>query len=543
MTHLEKFLSWETKTPDALFLRQPIQGQWRTWTYSEAGNEIRRMASALLSADLGQNSHIAILSKNCAHWIMADLAIGLAGFVSVPIYPTLSANGVKYILEHSNSKLIFLGKLDNFDQQRSGVPAGIQQISFPFYGPNVGSRWDDLIVRDPLLDMALPSPDRLASIMYSSGTTGSPKGVMLTFKAFNFVGESLVKNFRIKNAQRFISYLPLSHIAEKSYVEMGVLYSGSSMSFVESLDKFADNLREIKPNLFGGVPRIFTKLQEAILAKLPSSKLDKLLAFPVISYFIKKTLRKKMGFQETTLFVGGAAPIPVPLIVWFQKIGIPITEVYGMTENGGYSHGDHGPQLHPGTVGRPWPGIISKLSDEGEILVKHDGLMKGYYKDTEATEMAFSADGFLRTGDKGSVDPNGFLTITGRLKDQFKTDKAKYISPAPIEKKLLANKDIEQVCVVGVGIPQPIALIVLSAAGKSKSRESLSFSLKSTVEDTNKSLEHFEKLEKVVILKNEWTVENGLLTPSLKLKRNELEKIYVPRYSEWYKQSSFVLWE
>jgi long-chain acyl-CoA synthetase len=271
--------------------------------------------------------------------------------------------------------------------------------------------------------------------------------------------------------------------------------------------------------------------------------LDKLLALPLISFFIKRTLRKKMGFQETTLFVGGAAPIPVSLILWFQKIGIPLTEVYGMTENGGYSHGDHGPELHPGTVGRPWPGIQAKISEEGEILTKHDGLMTGYYKDPGATASAFTADGFLKTGDKGTVDGDGFLTITGRIKDQFKTDKAKYISPAPIEKKLLVNKDIEQVCVVGVGIPQPIALIVLSTAGKSKSKENLAESLSSTVEEVNKSLEHFEELEKIVVLQNEWSVENGLLTPSLKLKRNELEKAYVPRYPDWYKQSNIVLWE
>jgi long-chain acyl-CoA synthetase len=543
MTYLEKFLSWEKDTPDALFLNQPIQGKWKTWTYREAADEIRRMVSALRSFNLDPGSSIAILSKNCAHWIMADLAIGLSGFVSVPIYPTLSANGVQYILEHSSAKLIFLGKLDNFEQQRPGIPSGIRKVSFPFYGPNEGARWDELILQAPINDLVLPSPEQLASIMYSSGTTGAPKGVMLTYKAFDFVGESLVKNFRIKRAQRFVSYLPLSHIAERSYVEMGVLYSGSSMSFVESLDKFADNLRAIKPDLFGGVPRIFAKFQEGILSKLPPAKLNKLLAIPLISTFIKRALRKKLGFQNTMLFVGGAAPIPVSLILWFQKIGIPITEVYGMTENGGYSHGDHGARLHPGTVGRPWPGILSKFSEEGEILMKHDGLMKGYYNDPEATAMAFTSDGFLKTGDKGTADRDGFLTITGRLKDQFKTDKAKYISPAPIEKQLLVNKDIEQVCVVGVGIPQPIALMVLSAAGKSKSKESLSDSLTTTVKELNKTLEHFERLEKAVILKVEWTVENGLLTPSLKLKRNELEKIYVPRYSEWYKQSNFVLWE
>ncbi len=543
MTPLEKFLYWEKTTPTALFLHQPISGQWETWTYQEAGLEIRRMARALLGYHLPENSHIAILSKNCAHWIMADLAIGIAGFVSVPIYPTLSASGVRYILEHSESKLIFLGKLDNFEQQRSGIPEIVDRVSFPFYGPQEGTSWNNLILHEPLMDLNLPHPDRIASIMYSSGTTGVPKGVMLSFKAFDFVGQSLVKNFRIKGSQRFVSYLPLSHIAEKAYVQMGAIYSGSSMSFIESLDKFTENLREIRPNLFGGVPRIFAKFQDGILAKLPSSKFNKLLSIPIVSSFIKKALRKKLGFSETVLFVGGAAPIPVTLLEWFKKIGIPINEVYGMTENCGYSHGDHGRTLRIGTVGRPWPGIEAKLSADGEILVRHSGLMTSYYKDPQATTEVFTSDGFLKTGDRGVIDTEGFLTITGRIKDQFKTDKAKYIAPAPIELKLLSNKDIEQVCVVGIGIPQPIALIILSVSGKAKSRESVSESLSKTLEQVNNGLEHYEQLEKAVIMQGEWTVENGMLTPSLKLKRHELEKIHVPRYSEWYKQKSDVIWE
>jgi long-chain acyl-CoA synthetase len=543
MTHLEKFLCWETSIPDSLFLNQPIHGEWKTWTYREAGSEIRRVAAGLQRIGLPFGSHIAILSKNCAHWILADLAIAAAGFVGVPIYPTLSAEGVKYILDHSDTKLIFLGKLDTFDQQRSGISDSIKRISFPFYGPDEGEPWQTLLKSEPLAEIQFPSPEGTASIMYSSGTTGAPKGVMLSFKAFDFAGNAIVKNFGIRKKQRFVSYLPLSHIAEKAYVEMGVIYSGSSISFVESLDKFSDNLREIKPNLFGGVPRIFTKLQQGILSKLPSQKLDKLLSLPLVSFFIKKLLRKKLGFEKTTLFVGGAAPLPVPLLQWFMRIGIPITEVYGMTENCGYSHGDHGNNLRFGSVGRPWPEVKTKFLETGEILVKHDGLMKGYYKDALATAEVFSADGYLKTGDLGVTDKDGFLTITGRVKDQFKTDKAKYISPAPIELKLLSNKDIEQVCVVGVGIPQPIALVVLSAVGKLKSREVLTQSLSETINEINNRLEHFEKLEKAIVLKKEWTVENGLLTPSLKLKRNELEKIYVPHYAQWYGKEDIVIWE
>src|SRR3989337_2310259 len=194
MTHLEKFLSWESTTPDTLFLQQPVDGQWKKWTYKEAAHEIRSLAAALLTYNLPPDSHIAILSKNCAHWIMADLAIAMIGCISVPIYPTLSAAGIKYILEHSESKLIFLGKLDNFDHQRPALPETVKRTSFPSYGPSEGTSWNDLILQQPLKDFNLPAPEQIASVMYSSGTTGPPKGVMLSSKSFDFVGKSLLEN-------------------------------------------------------------------------------------------------------------------------------------------------------------------------------------------------------------------------------------------------------------------------------------------------------------------------------------------------------------
>ena len=543
MTHLEKFLSWENTTPDAQFLQQPIGGQWKKWTYKEAGHEIRCLAAALLTYNLPSDSHIAILSKNCAHWIIADLAIAMIGCISVPIYPTLSAAGIRYILEHSESKLIFLGKLDNFDQQKPALPETVKRISFPYYGPSEGTSWNDLIRQQPLHNFSLPVPEQIASVMYSSGTTGAPKGVMLSYKSFDFVGKSLLENFGVRGPQRFFSYLPLSHIAEKAYVEMGALYSGSSMAFAESMEKFSDNIREVRPTVFGGVPRIYAKFQKGVLSKMPQVKLSKLLSIPIVANIVKAAIRKKLGFRNTKLLVGGAAPIPVNLLEWFKKLDIHIQEVYGMTENCGYSHGDHGTALRFGTVGKPWRGIEVKLSAENEILVRHPGLMTGYLKDLQSTAEAFTHDSFLKTGDKGMIDKEGFLTITGRLKDQFKTDKAKYVSPAPIELKLLSNADIEQVCVVGVGIPQPIALIILSAAGKLKSRDRIAESLTSTLKGVNMGLEHYEQLVKGVVMRGEWTIENGLLTPSLKLKRNELEKIHVPRYTEWYHQDSLVIWE
>ena len=543
MTPVEQFIHWESTIPNAIFLRQPISGQWKTWTYREAGNEIRRVASSLVRYNLPPHSNIAILSKNCAHWLMADLAIWMAGHVSVPIYPTLSAQGIRFILEHSESKIIFIGKLDDFEKQRSGIHESIHRISFPIYGAQEGAQWNDYLKIAPLAESVLPHANDLASIMYSSGTTGFPKGVMLPFKAFDFVGRSMVQNLVLNEKDRFFSYLPLSHIAEKAYVEMGLLYSGGSVSFTESLEKFAANLREVQPTAFGGVPRIYAKFQEGVLEKMSQQKLDRLLSLPVVSFILRKALRKKLGFGSARIIVSGAAPIPVTLLEWYKKVGIEIHEIYGMTENCGYSHGDHGSAFRLGTVGRPWAGVESKLTNEGEILTKHPGLMTGYFKDPETTAMVFTTDGFLKTGDKGSIDKDGYLTITGRVKDQFKTDKAKFIAPAPIEIKMLANKDIEHVCVVGIGIPQPIALIVLSAFAKKKTPLAVQLSLNLTLEEINLTLESYERLSKAVVLKYDWTIENGLMTPSLKVKRNEVEKIYLEKYPIWYKETAVVVWE
>ena len=271
---LDAFFYWEAQSPESVFLRQPIDGTWHEFTYRQAGDEIRRIAGGLTTLGLPPGSHISILSKNCAHWFLADLAIWMAGHVSVPIYPTLSADGIKFVLEHAEVRLVFIGKLDDFESQRAGIPEAVHRVSFPLYGANEGQTWESLLETSPILESIPPDPDAIASIMYSSGTTGSPKGVMLPFKAFAFVGNSLVVNLDFNQSDRFISYLPLSHIAEKAYVEMGVLYSGGSVSFTESLEKFASNLAEIQPTAFGGVPRIFAKFQEGILSKIPNKKLN-----------------------------------------------------------------------------------------------------------------------------------------------------------------------------------------------------------------------------------------------------------------------------
>jgi long-chain acyl-CoA synthetase len=396
-----------------------------------------------------------------------------------------------------------------------------------------------------LTDIAQWSRDEVITIMYTSGTTGKPKGVMHTVGNFDAVVQTALSDLKLDAVKRarLFSYLPMSHIAERMGIEMVGLYLGSMFSFAETLESFATNLADTQPHIFFAVPRIWAKFREKISEKLPPKKLNTLLSIPILNNIIRKSIKKKLGLANASHIYSGAAPITVEMLEWYQKLGITIFQAIGMTEDCVYSHFNRHGANKLGTVGQPLSGVQVKIADDGELRIKCASLLKGYYKEAELTAQVFDEEGFLKTGDKAERDKDGFLTIVGRVKDQFKTDKGKYISPAPIEMKLLTNSDVEQACVVGMGIPQPIALIVLSAAGKGKSNDEIKASLRNTLEQINPSLESYEKLEKAVVMTDAWTVENNLMTPTLKVKRNEVEKIHMPKYPMWYQKDGVVVWE
>lgn len=541
---LSRFLQWEQQFPDEVFLRQPFQGQWKSWTWKQAGDECRRMAHALQQLQLAPGSHIAVLSKNCAHWIMADVAIMMAGCISVPIYPTLSATAIQPILEHSDSKAIFIGKLDDFSKQEQGIPANLIRISFDTYGIKDQYNWSELIAQQPPLQQVYDwKHDELLTIIYTSGTTGTPKGVMHTVGNFDAALTVAIKELRLPQRPDLFSYLPLSHIAERIGIEMNGIYSGAVISFAESIDTFAVNVAEIQPHLFFAVPRLWGKFREGILSKISQSKLNVLLAIPFLNTVIKKGIKKKLGLSRASHIYSAAAPISVSLLKWFRRLDITIIQALGMTEDCVYAHFERPFDNKVGSVGKPFTGLQVKLSPEGELRVKSVANTKGYYKEPQLTAELFDEEGFLKTGDLCEYDHDGFLYVIGRLKDQFKTDKGKYISPTPIETKLLANTDIEQTCVVGMGIPQPIALVTLSDIGRVKTKEQLNQSLAASLQQINPLLENYEQLEKIVVMKENWTIDNGLLTPTLKVKRNQVEKIHQPYYSDWFHHIEKIVWE
>ena len=534
-TIIDKFCEFETSQAKKLFLAEPVKGQYQTFTWEEAGKQVRSMAAALQNMGLGKDDKVAILSKNCAHWILADLAISMAGCVSVPLYPNITPDALREIIVHSESKAIFIGKLDNPEELRKGVPDNLTRITFPFY-PNLDClNWNQLvadnkgIVGKPIIDSS-----SLSCIVYTSGTTGQPKGVMHTFNAVAFAVNSFLKSYPEIQNEVFFSYLPLCHVAERMLVECGTVFTGSTVFFVESMDTFAQNLAYTKPTVFLAVPRIWEKMQEGIQKKMPQKKLNQLLSIPIVSILIKKTLRKKLGFQNSKLLFTGASPINPALLKWYSKIGIVIQEAYGMTENVALSHSNRKGAVRFGTVGQAYEGVEVRLGKDNEVQVKSNASMIGYYKEPAITEESFE-DGFLRTGDEGSIDADGYLTITGRIKDQFKTSKGKYIMPAPIESKFLQNPLIGQICIVGSGMPNAMALCTLSEFAKNQDHETVRKDLIELMATVNKELEHHEQLIRLMIVPDEWTVANGLLTPTMKIKRKMIDAAFEEKYEAWSK--------
>ena len=328
--------------------------------------------------------------------------------------------------------------------------------------------------------------------------------------------------------ERFFSYLPLAHAFERGAVLGLSLYLGGEVHFLEQLEKLAEQLPQVAPTRFYGVPLVYGRFQAGVLKKMPQKKLERLMRIPVLSSLIRKKILKGLGLHEARYVFSGAAPLPIPLMEWFQKyLKLEVLQGYGMTENSIYATANVPGQSRMGSVGKPLPNAGFKLSDADEILFKHPGVMAGYYKEPEKTRETFTEDGYLRTGDKGRVDEDGYVYITGRVKDIFKTLKGKYVSPAPIEGQLTRNTDIDQLCMVGMGLKQPLMLVsLMPGTTDSKSREDIEKELAADMHFVNKKLEAHEQIAKIVVVKDAWTIDNGVMTPTMKVKRAEVEKRY-----------------
>ncbi|HMO49150.1 MAG TPA: AMP-binding protein [Rubrivivax sp.] len=551
---LDHVYDHEAQLADRVYLTQPLgQGRVADYSWAQVLDQSRRMAAHLQSRGFPRGARIAILSKNCAHFVMAELAIWIGGYTTVAIFPTETAETIGYVLGHSDASLLFVGKLDTWAQQQPGVPAGLPCIALPLAPATDFDGWDAINARTaPLAGRPQRDADELAMLIYTSGSTGTPKGAMVSFGAISRAAQGIVGDLRQRLGERgdsrILSYLPLAHSFERSWVEAASLVDGrTQVFFAESLDSFLQDLQRARPTMFLSVPRLWLKFQQGVFAKMPPKKLDRLLGIPILGRFVAKKVLKGLGLDAVVQAGSGSAPIPAELIAWYRRLGLELYEGYGMTEDNSYSHSSNERFGAPGFVGVPLPGVQVRLAGDGEILIKSPGQFSGYYKQPELTAASFTDDGFFRTGDLGERRPDGLLKITGRAKELFKTAKGKYVAPAPIENRLLTHPLLELAMVSGLGQPAPYALVVLNETlrprlGDAALRAQLQPQLSALLQQVNAGLADYERLQMIVVAGEPWSIDNGCLTPTMKIKRSRIEAVVEPEIAGWYASRATVVW-
>ncbi|MFH4753899.1 AMP-binding protein [Vibrio alginolyticus] len=542
----EMILKWAQERPNEVYLKQIINRQFVEYTFSDVADQALKLVSALRSLGVKPGDKVALVSKNCAEWFICDLAMMLGDYVSVPIFPTAGAGTIEYCVTHSESKAIIGGKLDDpkATQQVIDAMPELISIALPYdTAPKCKHEYQALIA-DAVPSKERPQhyDDKLMSLVYTSGTSGLPKGAMLTYGAFSWSVQQLINHIGIQENDRLFSYLPLAHITERVYIFGSSIMGGVPTAFPESLDTFIEDVKMHRPTLFISVPRLWTLFQQRIQDKLPQKKLNILLKIPFVNSLIKKKLADGLGLDQAQVLGCGSAPVSPALLEWYHSVGLDITEAWGMTESFAYSTLNYPFRADKiGSVGNAGPGIELKIAADDEIMVRGKGLFSGYYKNDIATQESFDSEGWLHTGDIGAIDSDGYLTIQGRKKDNFKTAKGKFVSPVPIEKKLFEYSRVEMMCLIGLGLPAPI-LLVVPHDFPNFDRERYARTTRKVIARMNQELTSHEQIKGVLMIKEPWSIENGVLTPTLKIKRHVLEQKYHEIGHNWPKDE-LVVWE
>jgi len=439
----------------------------------------------------------------------------------------MSASDVLYILEHSGVKAMFVGQTDNWQAVREVLPGHIKVIALPFAEvPGADHEWDDLLAgHAPLPGRPQRELTDELTTIYTSGSTGKPKGVVYDFVGAGHVARNLGQTFRMGEDDRLISYLPMAHGFERAAVDFMSMYAGCSIGFNENQSTFSADMREVRPTVFQCVPRLWTKFQEGIVANFAGQdKLDELLSDPASADSTRTAIKQALGLDAGRILLTGSAPTPLPLHAWYEALDMPLFEIYGQSEI--LSGTCNLPwERKAGTLGKPTCNTEIRIADKGEILIKAKSVMTGYLHEPEKTAETL-IDGWIHTGDKGEIDEDGFLKVTGRVKEIFKTAKGKYVAPVPIEGGFVANPHLEQVCLVGSGLPQTVLLVELSAEGLAADRRTLEEKLCADIGQLNETLGSHARIACALVSKDAWTSENGLVTHTLKIKRSSIEKRY-----------------
>ncbi len=565
--------------------------QWLTISSREIVERAENIALGLYSLGLRKGDRAAILAANSPEWTLADAGCQFAGVIDVPIYTTLSPDAIRYILCDSDARVLFVGSKDLYSHvdpvladcpslervvffAGSSIGNGMSLAQLEALGGEVAQSMPDLAktLRDSV------EPGDIATLIYTSGTTGQPKGVMLTH--INLISNALDASERYEfsgERDTAISVLPLSHVFERTGMYV-YIHHGMRVFYAESIEKAPDNLKEVRPTVFIGVPRIFEKVFERARLKAAQGGRLKAKIFdwavevakefaacqargnePSMLLAAKHSLADKLVYRKFRDFFGGrlrycitgGAALPDEFYLVFTGAGVTIMQGYGLTETSPVISSNNPAAARLGTVGKPIRNVHVRIADDGEIEVTGPGVMRGYYHKDEETEAAFTGDGWFRTGDLGRLDDDGFLIITDRKKELFKTSGGKYIAPSPIEQMLRSSRFVNQAVLVGNERKFPAALIVpnfdmlasyarLKGLGITTTKEFCTHPkiidlFTRQLEGTNAGLSQYEKIKKFALLESELTVENGELTPTLKIKRRAVDEKYCDVIDELYR--------
>ena len=569
------------------------EGKWQTMTFNEAITQSEKFSAGLAYYGVQKGDNIALISTNRVEWALIDYAVLALGAALVPIYPTLLKDQVGYIINDSKSKIIIAeddDQREKINQIRKELEEGVRCFCIDGHVDNDDAQWHTLeSLEDKGVMFLKDNPDYVtnsiqkikredvATIIYTSGTTGEPKGAILSHKNFLSNLDCVSQLFDCYPEDVFLSFLPLSHILERTAGHYFSCYNASMVAYAESIDTVAANMQEIKPTLMISVPRLYEKMYSRVLEAVESGPpiKRKLFYWSVkngrkymqlirdnksvpLSLKFKKAIATKLVFSKLRdrvggrlrYFVSGGAPLSAEIGEFFNAAGLIILEGYGLTETSPGISFNRPESYRFGTVGLPLPGYEVKIADDGEILTRGDHVMIGYLNKEEETKEVIDGDGWFSTGDIGFIDNDGYLIITDRKKNIIVTSGGKNIAPQPIENKLVTGKYIEQAVVIGDNRKFCSAVIVpdKEAAVKWAEKENIEYKefeqltahpqfiefMQNEIDNLTKNFSSYERIHKIVLISDPFSLEGGELTPSLKVKRKIVEEKYAAQIDALY---------
>ena len=570
ITH--RLLRQAVEKPSTIAYQAKVDGRWQPTTWRVFVDQIRTAARALIALGLPRGGKVAILGFNRPEWVILDHAAMMAGGACAGIYTTCSADEVHYIVHHSEAYVVLVedaAQLAKVTARRADLPHLHHVVLMGGATPGQGAlSWDELLERaagasEADLDARIAAIEDadLATLIYTSGTTGPPKGVMLSHENLAWTSRTLIAVAGSRVEDVSLSYLPLSHIAEQMATIHMPATAGSTVYFAESLEKIADNLKDCRPTVFFGVPRIWEKFHAVLAQKLGevtgvkkrlvdwarkvctevnahrdrNEPIPRALAvqYAVVHKLVIGKLKTALGFDRASVLISGAAPIAQDVLAFFASLDLPIREIYGQSEDTGPTSYNLPGKTKLGSVGPPLPGLEVKIAGDGEILVRGPNVFLGYYKEPEATAEALK-DGWLCSGDLGAFDKDGFLTITGRKKEIIITAGGKNIAPKNIEAAIKESPLVGEAVVIGDRRKFLTVLVTIDETAAKLPAGELRSAIQVQIDEVNKSLARVEQVKKFAILPKPFGIDTGELTPTLKIKRKVVAQMYAREIEAMY---------